>query len=96
MYHTDPANGATYVSTGACVRIEFNTNMNQSSVEGAFSIVPDASGSFQWYDYEEFAFCPDSSLQSLTTYSVTIDTTAQDLGGNHLPDPYTFSFQTEP
>jgi len=94
VVYTSPQNGATWVDTTTNVRIDFNSYMDQEKTEGAFSINPPVDGHFEWYSFDRLNFYPDRYLQANTTYTVTIDTTAQDIRGGKLPYPYQFSFST--
>ncbi len=91
---TSPANGATWVDTTTNIGIRFNTCVDQGKTESAFSISPLADGHFEWSSLDRFYFYPDGYLQADTTYTVTVDTTAQDINGGKLPYPYQFSFST--
>ena len=91
---TFPVNGATLVDTTTSIHIHFNAYMDQEKTEDAFSISPSVDGDCEWYWFDELYFNPDGYLQANTTYTVTIDTTAQDIRGGKLPYPYQFSFST--
>ena len=53
--------------------IEFSLPMNTSSVESAFSIVPDVSGEFSWNDEERILnYKPTADLLPKTNYTLTI------------------------
>ncbi len=91
---THPVNGATWVDTTASISILFNTSVDQEKAESAFSIDPPAEGHFEWNSLYEFYFHPEGYLRANTTYTVQVDTSAQDIGGMKLPYPYRFSFTT--
>ena len=92
--YTSPINGATWVDTTTSIRIHFNTYMDQERTEEAFSISPLTNGHFEWSSLDRFYFYPDANLKPNTTYTVQIDTTAQEISGGKLPYPYQFSFST--
>ena len=101
---TQPRNGELFVSyNDPYITLYFNTYMVKSTVEKAFSISPDISGRFKWgtkYDDNEtstsITFLPSSPFAPNSKYTVTIDTSAEDLYGSKLKEPYTFSFITRP
>lgn len=99
---TRPRNAELFVESKPDIIMWFNTYMVKSSVEQAFSITPQVSGSFSWgaghsiSDKTAITFRPHSSLAPNTKYTVTIDTRAADLYGSHMPQPYTFAFVTRP
>ncbi len=82
------------------VRIYFKNPMNKESVEDAFSIDPPTDGTFSWSDYNMypygryFEFNPTLNLLPMVCYTVTLDVAAQDTAGNHLTEPFSFSFTT--
>ncbi|ODS35924.1 MAG: hypothetical protein A7315_04990 [Candidatus Altiarchaeales archaeon WOR_SM1_79] len=81
------------VDLNAIVTVTFNEEMQHSSVEEAFSIVPYVQGNFSWAG-NTLIFI-HSGLTNETTYTVTITTGAKDLAGNALLSPYQFSFTTK-
>ncbi|MCK5017595.1 MAG: Ig-like domain-containing protein, partial [Candidatus Peribacteraceae bacterium] len=98
----------TNVPITAPITITFNETINQSSIEGAFSMSPTVTGSFSW-DGNDFTFTPFSNLTHNASYTVSINgDLAQDLAGNTLDgnnngiaegsptDDYSWSFTTEP
>ncbi len=93
-----PGDGYTGVGVARSrISVCFNTMMNRSAVEEAFSTSPSVVGDFAWnQDLTCFNFVPRSEyLATNTTYRVKIDTTASDLYGDHLSESYQFSFTTE-
>ena len=101
---TQPRNGELFVSyNDPHITMYFNTYMVKSSVEKAFSITPEISGRFKWgskYNENEsstsITFLPSSPFSPNTKYTVTIDTSAEDMYGSNLKESYTFSFITRP
>ncbi len=100
---TYPTNAELFVSTGAFVRMNFNTYVLKSSVETAFSISPNVAGTFVWgdgyYNSEsktQLTFKPSTALQANTLYTVTVANTVRDLFGTPMRESYSFSFVTRP
>lgn len=91
---TYPLSGATNVPRSTNIQIVFNTNVDQVSVEKAFTLSPPVTGSFNWIDRTRFTFLADSQLQASTIYTVMVDTNAKDDYGKKLPQNYNFSFTT--
>ena len=58
-----PQDGAQGVPATSSIRILFNREMNQASVETRFSIEPPQSGQFRWQG-QELMFTPDQPLPS--------------------------------
>ncbi len=73
--------------------VTFNDAMNQTSAEDAFSISPPVTGSFTW-NGNTMIFTPSSNLAYETTYTVNINTEAEDLAGNNLESSYSWQFTT--
>jgi predicted RNA-binding protein with TRAM domain len=96
---TSPRHNDTQVSPHVRILIAFNTDMDATSVNSAFSMLDselnDVTGDFHWSGLQRVEFRPASSLAAGETYTVTIDTTASDSRGAKLPEPYQFSFTTE-
>jgi len=100
---TQPRNGELFVNyESPYVTLRFNTYMVKSTVEKAFHISPDVSGSFRWEGKDgsggkkSITFFPSESLAPNTKYTVTLGTEAEDIYGTGLKEPYTFSFVTRP
>ena len=74
------------------ITINFSEPMNQTSVEDAFSISENVTGTFTW-DGWNLTFTPDV-LEYQTYYLVVISTDARDLWNNNLQEPVSFSFTT--
>jgi hypothetical protein len=96
-----PSDGAQDVRVSEPIWVAFRTQMDRGSVETAFKVEPSKEGVFYWYGpsgsgSEELRFVPSGKWTTNTFYQVTIDTTAQDLSGIKLLEPYQFSFTTEP
>lgn len=67
----------------AIVRITFSEPMDRASVEVAFSIDPPTAGGLSWQE-DTLIFTPHELLDYDTLYTVHIDGSAQDLGGNAM------------
>ena len=76
-----PADSATNVATNAAIEAAFSEAMDHDATQAAFSLAPAAVGSFSWTGN---ALMYSAQLAPRTGYTVTIDTTAQDLAGNRL------------
>jgi lysophospholipase L1-like esterase len=72
----------TNVARNTTIRVMFSEEMNQASCEDAFSIEPEAAGTFSWQG-QWMAFAPAAPLDSLVQYTVTVSTAACDLAGHH-------------
>ena len=95
---TSPRNGELYVSVNSPIYLYFNTYMLKSSVQSAFNISPNISGSLDWYNDSKtrMRFSPFQNLQYNTKYTVTVGTQAKDIFGSTIKEPYTFSFIVRP
>ncbi len=90
-----PADGLTDVSLSSSIIVNFDIPMDKSSVQSAFSISPNISGTFAWSDNDKkLEFLPSSKLTKDTQYTVTVDTTAQTIFGVRLENIYSFTFRT--
>ena len=67
-----PDNGAVDVPINTTIAVTFNKAMNQESAEEAFSINPDAAGTFAW-NGTKMTYTPSSNLAYSQTYQVTIN-----------------------
>lgn len=96
---TTPSNGEVFVFKENDLYINFNTYVVKSSVEKAIKITPTTQGYFSYDSYSSSSrirFDPATSWKPNTKYTITIDTSAVDLYGAHLKEPYEFSFITRP
>jgi predicted RNA-binding protein with TRAM domain len=73
--------------------------MDTESVNSAFTMADSdlehVMGEFVWSDQRRMEFHPNLPLAAGQTYTVKIDTTASDLRGGKLSEPFQFSFTTE-
>jgi hypothetical protein len=97
---TSPGHNAAWISPRTSVFIRFNADMDLNSADSAFRMVDselsEVTGNFLWRSGMDMEFHPHSYLAVDEKYSVTIDTTAMAVGGAKLPEPYEFSFTTQP
>lgn len=102
LISTYPRNGQLFVDyQEPLIRLNFNTFMVKSTVVEAFHIDPYVSGTFSWGNPSsshntEIDFDPSVSLKPNTKYTITIDSTAEDLFGSMMKESYQFSFVTRP
>ncbi|HLA69820.1 MAG TPA: Ig-like domain-containing protein [Bacteroidota bacterium] len=85
VVHSLPAQADSSIPAWSPLEITFSASMNTASVEAAFSIVPPANGTFDWfYNNSALRFTPDSLLVFDQSYSVSIDTSARSASGYQL------------
>ncbi len=70
-------------SVSSVISATFNRDMNQASVESAFSIAPYVPGTFSWSG-NTLRYSPSASLAEGTYYAVTIGSGAKDTDGQSL------------
>jgi|GEM_PF-1204290 len=91
-----PAPDAAGVATNSFICIGFNKEMNQTSVESAFSVSADYQsipGIFQW-NANVVTFTPTSSLPASSSIIVVVADSAKDSRGNKLPSSWGYKFTT--
>lgn len=88
-------NGQQDVDVNASITITFSEPMNRTSVEEAFSISGNMTGTLHW-EGSNLTFVPDHPYDYLTSYTVIVSTDAKDIQGNNLKEQLTFRFTTEP
>jgi len=91
-----PQNGATHVSLNSNIMITFNADMNQQSVEAAFSVSPATTGEFQWDNYRCVRMIPENDFLPQTRYQISLNPSSQTLTGKNLPELFQMSFTTAP
>ena len=93
-----PPHKSSSVPTSTDVKVAFNTYMDGESLISAFHMVDSrlkiVTGQLTWPSTSYLQFEPDSLLASNETYTVTIDTSARDLHGKRLKEPFSFWFRT--
>ncbi|HEY6191764.1 MAG TPA: Ig-like domain-containing protein [Bacteroidota bacterium] len=74
----------------------FNSRVD-TSVFSSIQITPDIPGDW-WLSYDSTSIYRwvGQDLRNSTSYTMTVNTTAHDRAGNHLPVPFTSSFTTSP
>lgn len=89
-----PDDGATGVMLSTSIQLTFSEDMEESSVEGAFGLEPEASGSFVWSGESSVTFWPTGPLDSNTAYTISLGTGAADRAGNPLAQAFGSGFTT--
>lgn len=74
--------------------VVFNQDMNQVTVESAWSIVPAVEGVFRWENGHTLNFMPLLGWERDFSYELTIGQTAADANGQSLPDAYQATLRT--
>lgn len=77
------------------ISILFPRNMDKASVENAVTLEPSKGEVFLWTSSNSVNIYTGGVYLADTTYLVTIDSTAKDLDGISMGNPYSFSFSTE-
>jgi hypothetical protein len=96
-----PKDGDTGVATDVTVQIYFDEEMDKTTTKNAFSLTTggtevngnislSSAGVDQWL----LEFNPDSALESATSYTMTVGTTAEDIPRNQLAQEFTATFET--
>jgi len=94
-----PTNEGQASSFGQPIIIQFNdaSPMNRTIVQNAIKIYPPLQNlSYLWSDNDRNVAIYHSPFSPVTTYEVTIETTAADMAGNTLASPFTWQFQSPP
>lgn len=76
------------------IQITFPRNMNKPSVENAITVSPSNDVIYLWPEKNSLTIYTGGVYHSNTTYNVTIDSTAKDLDGVLMGNPFSFSFST--
>ena len=90
---TYPPNGATDVPLDADLTLTFARPMGRASVEAAIGITPEMQLAFAWQE-ETLALVPSADWQAATTYTLTVASTAREVGGASLDEPFVLRFAT--
>ena len=90
---TTPTDGATGLAVDGTVSIQFDRLMDTNAVQAALHLDPPVAVRPAW-NGDTLTLSFDTSLRFGTTYTLTIDGSAADTGGNRLPAPYTMRFGT--
>src|SRR5262249_23582453 len=97
----EPADTSTGVDADTPITMVFGTPINASTLFSGFKMVkqgdPSGLGGTMTYDpaVQTAVFQPDSTLLNNTAYVVTL-TGVQDVNGNALPAPFSWSFTIGP
>ncbi len=78
------------------IQITFPRNMDQSTTENAISVSPTSDKIFIWPQKNQLTIYTGGIFRAETEYSITIDSTAEDLDGIRLGNQFSFSFNTAP
>lgn len=97
---TAPADGATLVSLGTNISVEFSEAMDASTISAStFTLmqgVTPVAGTVTYSSNPGATFDPDNDLLPNTLYTATLTTGAEDLAGNGLEQDYVWTFTTGP
>jgi uncharacterized protein YfaS (alpha-2-macroglobulin family) len=88
-----PVRGDELPTDGA-ITVYFDSPMNRSTVEAAFSISPQVKGAFEWPDDSTLVFKPGAPLERAARYVVTIGAEAQSQAGLTLAEEVAFKADT--
>ncbi|MCL4540016.1 MAG: Ig-like domain-containing protein [Bacteroidetes bacterium] len=92
---SNPAASDTAAPIYSSIAVNFSKPMELVSTDSAFHIVPVVSGTFSFNAVQtQLVFRPDNLLSPLTTYSVTIDSSAKGTNLLSIGSPYSFQFET--
>jgi Bacterial Ig-like domain len=89
-----PQRGAVEVSTAAPIKIAFDHDVDQASVESRLHLDPVSAGTVQWVNAHQLLYS-HSTLRASTTYEVILDPGYRDLAGNTYSLRHHWSFVTE-
>jgi TolB protein len=88
-----PERGVTHVSSRAAIRVAFDQEMEQTSVEERFNLSPPVEGAFQW-EGKTLAFRPAQPLAHDMDYTVTLRQGARSQQGREIRRDVTWRFRT--
>jgi len=99
----NPLPGTIAVAINTSISVTFNKQMVWTSGDNTQTFFTVNNGSvdilgsvtYDPYTYT-LTFTPDSDLSYATTYTVTISSDVEDIGGNKMTGPYTWIFTTRP
>lgn len=93
IVRTSPADGTTGMPVDGAIDIEFDRLMDTASVEAAIRVDPPTTIRAAWRgETVRLSFAPQ--LRFGLAYTLTVDDTAADTGGNRLRDPFALHFST--
>lgn len=90
-----PAHGSTGISISTSITVNFNRNIDTSSINGSTFLVNGATmiGTFS-YGSSSVTFTPAAALVNISVYTVTLTTGVLDSEGVSLGSPFSWSFTT--
>lgn len=95
---TIPQSGAVNVSLKTVIGLSFNTEMNKTLVENAFSLNDEnnnpVSGLFSWTGNSAVKFTPSVDLAPSKTFRISLTSNAKDSQGYQLLTPLDINFTT--
>lgn len=92
---TSPQHGAAGVGTNVNITVTFSKPMDEASTEAAFNVAPATTCNFSWASEGKLLRCtPVGGLAASESYTITIDTGAQDRDGHNLAADKVFTFTT--
>lgn len=92
-----PNDGDTNVRLDQAIVVNFSKPMDTTSTEKAFDIKPPATGTFTWSnDHKSLSFQPDSDLQPDTSYTVTVEASAESQEGWKMESSRQATWTTKP
>jgi hypothetical protein len=89
-----PQRGSLDVSTAAPIRITFDHDVDQASVESRLHLVPASTGSIRWDSGHQLAYV-HTTLRTSTAYEVVLEPGYRDLAGNTYSLRHHWTFTTE-
>ena len=89
-----PQRGAVDVSTAAPIRIAFDHDVDQASVQNRLRLVPSTPGNVRWLSPRQLVY-EHSTLAPSTLYEVVLEAGYRDLAGNTYTLRHHWSFVTE-
>jgi len=95
---TQPEHGDIFVDplNYASIYITFPRRMEAASVENAMIIVPATDAIYVWPEMNQLRIYTGGPLRCDQLYEISIDSTAEDMDGIRMGEPFTFSFETAP
>jgi hypothetical protein len=95
---TQPEDGARGVDplNQSVIRVTFPKKMDHASVEAALTMEPSSTPIFLWPAENQLILYVGGPLRTGAHYVVRIGVGAMDLDGVPLPEPFEFSFETQP
>ncbi|NOZ47498.1 MAG: T9SS type A sorting domain-containing protein [Chlorobi bacterium] len=96
LYHSPVSSEGDSVALNQVFKIYFNYTMDESSVDSAISINPDANLEFSWDNESRvLAIKPQTIYIDGMHYTITISTAAMQIWNVPMQTPYVFDFYTK-